>query len=260
MGEAIFGGLLASSEPMVAGIDKHKISVVEPTVSRGAYLQKRYGVTCVSDIGCLPAADVVVLAVKPQVIVNVLTNMQNMPAFENALFISIAAGVTTDTLNQLLPAGARLVRVMPNLPLVVGAGASVVCSSATSTEEDVAWVCKLFACLGSADIISEDEIDIASALSGSGPAYVCALIEALAQAATEQGLSAELAASLAKQTVYGTALQLKETEISPAELREAVSSPGGTTLAALAAMKEAGMQEMYARGIAAAIRRAKELA
>lgn len=260
MGEAIFGGWISSDALALAPIEAQSITVVEPTESRRDYLQDRYGVTCVADASSVVAADIVVLAVKPQIIVDVVKGLSTLPVFEEALFISIAAGVATETLNEVLPARSRLVRVMPNLPLLVGAGASVVCGSTTSTSADVEQVCTLFDCLGQAHIIAEDRIDLACALSGSGPAYVCALIEALTQAAVKEGFSPELAESLTLQMVYGTALQLKETGASPTELREAVSSPGGTTLAALAAMEKAGMNTVYTQGVAAAVRRAKELA
>lgn len=259
MGEAIFSGLISSKDSMAAQITADMITVVAPTESHREQLSERYGVSCVDDVSSVSAADIVVMAVKPQVIIGVMQQMQNLPAFKNTLVISIAVGLTTKTLGEILPEQARLVRVMPNLPLVVGAGASVVCGSASSSDAEVEWVCYLFNCLGQAYIIDEGDIDAAGAVSGSGPAYVCAMIEALTQAAINEGITAKLAEELVVQMLYGTAMQLKETKVSPAELREAVCSPKGTTLAALAAMNEAGMQEVYAKGVAAAIKRSKEL-
>lgn len=259
MGEAILGGWLSSeaaiAKPLMAG----SFQIIEPTESRREYLSERYGVSCVGKASEVERADIVVLAVKPQVILEVLRDLRGLVPFSSALFVSIAAGVTTDCLVEALPETSRLVRVMPNLPLLVGEGASVVCGSRSSHTDEVEAVRDLFACLGLAEIIDEKLVDAAGALSGSGPAYVAAMIESLTSAGCAQGLPESLAEALALQTVYGTALHLKETAQSPTALREAVCSPGGTTLAALSAMKEAGMDEVYRQGVAAAVHRSKEL-
>lgn len=176
------------------------------------------------------------------------------------LFISIAAGLTTDKIAGGLPEGAPLVRVMPNMPLMVGQGASGVCASTTSTARQVAYVADLFGCLGRAVIVDEGDMDAVCALSGSGPAYVAAMVEAMRDAAVARGLDAQLAETLALQTVLGTAQLISETGVSPQAAREAVCSPGGTTLAALDAMNAAGFAHVFDAGIEAAIVRSKELA
>lgn len=260
MGEALLGGWIASENAPADNLSSFNFTVVEPTEKRRTYLDETYGVQCVADVTQAIAADIVVLAVKPQIIMDVVKDLSGLEAYKSALFISIAAGVGTESLIETLPEQSRLVRVMPNLPLVVCAGASVVCPSAYSTSVDVELVRDLFACLGYAEIVEENLMDAACALSGSGPAYVAAVIEALVKAGVRQGLPKPLAESLALQTVFGTSLQLKITEQSAQALREAVSSPGGTTLAALAAMEAAGLDNVFDQGVAAAVQRSKELA
>jgi pyrroline-5-carboxylate reductase len=148
---------------------------------------------------------------------------------------------------------------MPNLPLVVGKGTTAICSSKRATKEEVKLVCALFGCLGVALEVDEIDMDTVCALSGSGPAYVAAMIESLSEAGRAAGLTKEVSQELVINTVYGSASLLKETGQDPAEFRTAVSSPGGTTLAALEAMNKAGYAEIYAQGVKAAIDRSKEL-
>ena len=259
MGEAILAGWIGISEGEVGLLNPENFTVIDPGNDRRAYLEREYDVTCLADLSAVSAADIVVLAVKPQVMMEVLEGVFGLPAFTDSLFVSIAAGITTSRLVDALPDTARLVRVMPNMPLQVCAGASAVCASSTSHEEDVETVLALFDCLGVASRVEEDQMDAVCGLSGSGPAYVAAMIEALVKASIDQGLSKELAEQFAIQTVYGTAVLLRESDFDPTGLREAVSSPGGTTLAALEAMNDAGMEEMYRKAIEAAVRRSKEL-
>ena len=259
MGEAMIGGWIQAGQGPAACLGAGNITVVEVTEERRAYLRGRYGVACVGGPDEVPAADLIVLAVKPQVMAEALAGLFPLPAFAEGLFVSIAAGLATPRLVASLPPASRLVRVMPNMPLMVGQGASAVCASATSTGPDVSLVAGLFACLGQADIVDEGDMDAIGALSGSGPAYVAAMLESLARAGAAAGLDEGFAQRLAVQTAFGTMALIKETGQSPQSVREAVSSPGGTTLAALAAMDEAGMDKVYYQGVMAAVRRSKEL-
>ena len=259
MGEAILGGWIHAAQGPAAQLGAGNITVVEVNEERCAYLSESYGVACVSHAEEAHAADLIVLAVKPQVMMEVLSGLAPLPAFAEGLFISIAAGLATPRLVSALPERSRLVRVMPNTPLLIGQGASAICASATSTESDVSLVAGLFACLGQAEVVEEDAMDAIGALSGSGPAYVAAMIESLTRAGVSQGIDGQLAERLAVQTAFGTMLLMEKTGQTPQSVREAVSSPGGSTLAALAAMEEAGMDEVYCQGVAAAIRRSKEL-
>ena len=267
MGEAILSGWIASDKGPALDICAEQVSVVEPSEDRRAYLTDTHGVSCVADVAHAPCADVIVLSVKPQVMMGMLEDLCANPAFAGAdgesarpLFVSIAAGLTTASIEAALPQGSALVRVMPNMPLSIGAGASGVCAGAYASAEQVQYVADLFGCLGAAVVVDEADMDAVCALSGSGPAYVAAMVEALRDAAADQGLAADLAETLALQTVLGTARLIAETDLSPAQAREAVCSPGGTTLAALDAMNAAGFKSVFEAGIAAAVQRSKELA
>lgn len=263
MGEAIVGGWIAAREAPAGILSSDNFVIANPGRERRVYLTQRYGVACVEDAGAIDAADVVVLAVKPQVMLSVLKDIAHLGAYaggaQGPLFVSIAAGLSTERLESALPAHARLVRVMPNTPLLVGAGATTVAGGGSATHSDVELVRDLFACLGVAYVVDEDDMDAAGALSGSGPAYVAAMIEALRDAGVAQGLKADVAESLVQQTVYGTALLMRETGQDAQTTRVAVCSPGGSTLAALAAMHDAGLYHVFEAGVAAAVRRSKEL-
>ena len=265
MGEAILAGWIAASTGSAAAIGAADIEVVNPGSERRAHLNRTYGVACVADVSDVAQKpDVVVLAVKPQVMGGVLESIASLEAFagggQGPLFVSIAAGLTTASLERLLPQDAYVVRVMPNMPLAIGAGASGVCGGANASIAHVELVADLFGCLGKAVVVAESDMDAVCALSGSGPAYVAALIESMRDAAAAQGLDADLAEQLALQTVLGTARLIDETGQSPAATRESICSPGGTTLAALDAMAAAGFDEAIGAGVDAAVRRSKELA
>lgn len=263
MGEAIMGGWIGATAGPAVNITAANFVVANPGAPRRVYLEQNYGVACVADACQLDSADIVLLAVKPQVMMGVLESIASLPVYAGGLagplFMSVAAGLTSKRLEEVLPKGARLVRVMPNTPLFVGAGASTVCGGANATKEDISLTCDLFSCLGMSYVISEDEMDATSAVSGSGPAYVAAFVEALRDAGVSAGLKAELAESLAWQTVQGTARLALETGQNAQTVRVNVCSPGGSTLAGLAAMEEAGFTHSIDLGVAAAINRSKEL-
>ncbi|MEG0070858.1 MAG: pyrroline-5-carboxylate reductase [Raoultibacter sp.] len=259
MGEAIMGGWIASREAPAAVLNKDNFIVANPGQSRREYLTERYGVACVADATAIESADIVILAVKPQVMMGVLESIASRPFAQEALFVSIAAGLGTDRLEAALPQHCSLVRTMPNVALLVGAGTTAVCAGAKATAEECLQVRDLFACLGSAYVVDEGDMDAVGALSGSGPAYVAALVEYLRDAGVRQGLGADLAENLALQTVYGTAQLIRETGQAPEEVRLSVCSPGGSTLAALAAMDSCNIAAAYDAGVAAAVHRNQEL-
>lgn len=263
MGEAIMGGWIGAQEAPAEFLSSANFAVANPGEARRAYLEERYGVTCVASVEDIEAADIVLLAVKPQIMIGVLEQIAVLPAYaggeEGPLFVSVAAGLSTARLESVLPRGARLVRVMPNTPLLVGAGATTVTGGAQATEHDVELVRELFACLGTAHVVAEEAMDATGAVSGSGPAYVAAFVEALRDAGVAQGLDAELAEALAWQTVQGTAQLVHETGQDAMTVRVNVCSPGGSTLAGLAAMEEAGFARAIDVGVAAAVNRSKEL-
>ncbi len=259
MGEAIFGGWIGATSGAAGAWEPACITVVEPAEERRAYLTQTYGVDCVADSSQLEAADLVLLSVKPQVMSSVLPVLASLPFAQGALFVSIAAGLATGKLEAQLPEGVHLVRVMPNIPLLVGKGATTLCPGSAATQEEVSFVRDLFSCIGEAYQVEEEQMDITCAINGSGPAYFAALIEAMAQAAADAGFDRDLAERLATQTALGTATLMLERGQSAEQTRIDVSSPGGTTLAALDAMAKGGFPEAMAAGIDAAIRRSKEL-
>lgn len=265
MGEAIMGGWIASKESLAGCLEASQFVVAECSQERREYLSNRYDVECVEDASYISGQpDVVLLAVKPQVMMDVLEKISQLDfcADKNKmpLFISIAAGLPTKKIEAALPQGISLVRVMPNIPLLVSAGATSVAAGSYASESDVEMVRKLFACLGEAYVIDENLMDATCAVNGSGPAYVAAMIEALRDAGARQGLDSSLAESLAIQTVYGTVELMKQTGQDPEITRLSVCSPGGTTLAALDAMDKAGFAQVFDAGVDAAVRRSKELA
>ena len=265
MGEAILSGWIASDAAPADTIEAKDIVVVTPGIDRRDFLEGMYAVACVgspSEVTVRP--DLVVLAVKPQVMMQVIAELSQEELFcdgeQPALFISIAAGLETARLVHVLPEGSSLGRVKPNMPLMVGAGASCVCASAASTAEQVEYVAALFGCLGRALVVDEGDMDAVCAVSGSGPAYVAAMVESLRDAAADAGLDRQVAEDLALQTVLGTAQLIMETGMTPEAARESICSPGGTTLAALDAMNAAGFDKVFRAGVEAAVRRSKELA
>lgn len=253
MGEAIVAGLLASGT-----VRSEELSVAEPNEERRAVFESHGVATAVDGHEIVSEADVVVLAVKPQVIDAVLAHIADeIPG--NAVVVSIAAGVTTRRLESLLPEGAVVVRVMPNTPAMVGAGMSVVCGGSAASDEDVEMVRSMFEALGEAIVLDERYFDVATAISGSGPAYVALVADALARAGVAHGLPKDTALSLALQTIRGTAELIARTGTHPEALIDAVSSPGGTTIAALAALEERAVRAAFMEAVAAAVRRAREL-
>lgn len=269
MGEAILAGWLAPENHVVAPASGATFVVVEPTAERRAYLEKTYGVGAVASVSDIEtgldyeAFDLVLLAVKPQVLPEVLADIaaEVDADADLPLFVSIAAGKSTGCIEEAFaPRQAHVVRVMPNTPLMVGRGASVIAQGAHATEDEANLVEALFAALGFARRVDEADIDAVCALSGGGPAYVALLVEALRDAAVEEGLESHLAEQLIVQTIAGTCVLMQQSGQGPEETRLAVCSPGGTTLAALDAMEEGGFVTSLRAGVRAAVQRAKELA
>ena len=201
-------------------------------------------------------ADAVVIAVKPQVIGAVLPELDAAPG--EALVVSIAAGVTLATLEGALPK-RRVVRVMPNTPSLVGCGAAAYARGHRATDADAELCRRLLESVGCVCEVAEPLLDAVTGLSGSGPAYGFVLIEALADAGVREGLPRELATMLAAQTMKGAAEMVLQTGTHPAALKDAVASPGGTTIAGLAALESHGGRAAVQAAVAAASQRSREL-
>lgn len=203
-------------------------------------------------------ADVVVLAVKPQDASATLSAMHDAWRL-GALLLSVAAGLSTAALEAMVPAGLRVVRAMPNTPARIGEGATAICAGAAAGPDDLDLVGQLLAGTGVVVPVAEKQMDAVTGLSGSGPAYVFLVIEALVEAGVELGLTRDVARRLAVQTVRGSAGMALQPDAHPTLLREAVTSPGGTTAAGLAALERAGLRAAIADGVRASADRSAAL-
>jgi len=253
MAEAILKGLLAT------GKDPHELLVSEPLAERRAYLEQAYGIRTGNDnCEAVSAAGTIVLAIKPQMAREVVAGFA--PAYNDGkLLVSILAGTSTLLLQELLGGAARVVRVMPNTPALIGQGAAALCTGAYADEQDLVHAEKLFQAVGTTCRVREAEMDAVTAVSGSGPAYVFLLIEAMTEGGVREGLELEVARQLAVQTVAGAAGLVAATGEDPAELRRKVCSPGGTTLAAIEKLEAAGFAEILAGAVQRAAERSREL-
>ena len=254
MGEAIVAGLVASG-----ALEPGAIVVVEPVPERRDALSSAHGVAAVHKAeDALSCATTILLAVKPQVIDEVVDSLAPLVA-PDSLVVSIAVGVSCARLESRLPAGTAVVRVMPNTPALVGAAMSVVSGGSEATPEQVEAVRELFGAIGTAIVIPESQQNVAAAISGSGPAYVALFVDALARSGVRHGLSREVAERLAVETVAGTAEMLSQTQQHPEQLVDGVSSPGGTTIAAVEALEAGGFRASVNAAVSAAVARAREL-
>jgi pyrroline-5-carboxylate reductase len=253
MGAALLEGVLA------AGVCRApEVRVHDRATAAAEALAARTGVGLAPDnLAVAAGSDVIVLCVKPDVARAAVA--EAAPALSGKLLVSIAAGVTIATLQEAAGADCRLVRVMPNTPVMVGRGASAYAAGANVTAEDTACVEKIFAATGRVWAVPENLLDAVTGLSGSGPAYLYLVIEALTEGGERAGLPRELAAGLAVQTVAGAAAMVADTGQSPADLRSMVTSPGGTTLAGLAVLEKADLRGIFIEAVAAATQRAREL-
>jgi len=253
MGEAIIAGLIKAG-----AITAEQVTVAEPVEARRAELVRTYGLVGVaSGIEAVESASAVLLAVKPQVMEPVVRELSSH--LGGLLVISIAAGITCARLESLLPADARVIRVMPNTPALVGEGMALVSGGSESSTADVETAAALFSAIGRAVVIDERYQDAGTAISGSGPAYFALVIDALSRAGVAEGLPRATAQELAVQTMLGTARMLEQTGMHPEELIDGVASPGGTTIAAINALEAKGVRAAFAKAVSKAVRRSREL-
>jgi pyrroline-5-carboxylate reductase len=222
-------------------------------------IAKELGIKVTRDNGKLcDFADIVILAVKPQIVDSVLKESAKKLG-KTKLLVSVAAGVPVSRLEANLAQGARVVRVMPNIPCVVGAGAAGYAAGERATAKDMETVGLLLNSFGVAMPVEEKYLDAVTGLSGSGPAYVFLFIEALADGGVQAGLSRDVALKLAVQTVYGSARMALESSKHLGELKDEVTSPGGTTIAGLFALEQRGFRGTVMEAVASATRRSQEL-
>jgi len=254
MAEALIKGILASKL-----VEPTRVWGSDPRQTRCNELASTYGIhATVDNLELVRQCDLLVLSVKPQILPAVLAEVA--PALKpGALLISVAAGVPVAAIERLVPAGTRVVRTMPNTPALVGAGATAIAAGGHATAADLEVAKRLFDAVGMTVILDEEQLDAVTGLSGSGPAYVFLIIEALSDAGVKMGLSRYNALALAAQTVHGAAKLLIETGEHPGRLKDMVTSPGGTAIAGIATLEAGGLRTTLINAVEAATSRSREL-
>ncbi len=252
IGEALLAGLVSAGWTDVAATSRRE--------ARAAELRERYGIDATtSNADAIRGAKIVVVAVKPQDIDALLTEAR--PLLEpGQTVLSVAAAIPTAQIEARIPDGIPVVRAMPNAPSVVHEGMAGICAGSHAGEAELALAEDVLAHLGRVVRVPEQSMDAITALSGSGPAYFALLAEAMIEAGILLGLPRETSTTLVVQTMLGTATQLRDTGIHPVQLRESVTSPGGTTIAAIRELEQAGVRAALLNAVQAAMTRAQELA
>ena len=255
IGEALIAGLLES------GRASKDLVVVETYKDRAELIAERFGVRVTDSVtDAAVGADLLVIAVKPGDVDTVLTQLgkADLGGDKDQVLVSLAAGVPTARLEAKLPAGFPVVRVMPNTPMLVGQGMSVLASGRYTRPEQLALVNELLAAVGRVATVAEAQMDAVTALSGSGPAYFFLVVEAMVEGGVGLGLTREVATQLVVQTMIGSAALLDDSGQSAVELRAAVTSPAGTTAAALRELERGGLRSAFMEALHAAKDRSAE--
>jgi pyrroline-5-carboxylate reductase len=255
IGEALLAGLLSTGwrkpEEIVATVRREE---------RARELAERYGVKATtSNPDAVRGAGLVVIAVKPQDFEALLGEVGGMVSPEQTV-LSIAAAVPTSAIEERLPAGVPVLRAMPNTPATVHEGVAGLCAGAHADDEHLALAQEVLEHVGRVVRVPERYMDAVTAVSGSGPAYFALLAEAMIEAGILLGLSREDTTELVVQTMFGTAKLLRDEKMHPVELREMVTSPGGTTIRAIRELEQAGVRAAFLNAIQAAMDRSRELA
>jgi pyrroline-5-carboxylate reductase len=251
MAEAILSRLLDRGT-----YQSNEILVSEPAAQRREYLQQQYGVQVSDDNHLAAAAPVLLLAIKPQIFDRVVSALA--PLRTSQLVISILAGITIAQLERAFPQ-QPVIRVMPNTPATVGAGMTAVSVGSLVQPEQGRIATEIFQAVGDVVEVPESMMNAVTGLSGSGPAYIAIAIEALADGGVAAGLPRPIADRLAVQTVLGTARAIQESGMHPAQTKDRVTSPGGTTIAGLRKLEQAGFRSALIEAVIAAAQRSKEL-
>jgi len=253
MGSAIIRGLIKSQ-----ACPASRLVAFDPAPGAAAAMAQM-GVVMAKDIAeAARGADVVILAVKPQIMAKVAATLKESLE-KKTLVVSIAAGVTTANLESWLGSGAKVVRAMPNMAATVMESATAVCRGKAAGDGEMALALAVLGSVGGGVEVDETMMDAVTGLSGSGPAYVFMFLEGLIDAGVRCGLPRDTAAYLARQTLYGSALLAMESGEHPSLLKERITSPGGTTMAALAALEEDGFRGSIINAVTAAMERSREL-
>ena len=255
MAEALLSGLVQPH----GSVPADSIWAADVAEARLQDLQERYGVqTSLSNPDAVKAADIVILAVKPQIMPMVLHDIAGY-VDDGKLIISIAAGVKISVIQEGLQPTTRIIRTMPNVAALVHAGAAAISRGEHATDFDVQIAQAIFQAVGEAVLVDEKLMDAVTGLSGSGPGYVFAMLNALIDGGVNVGLPRPIATTLAMHTVYGAAKMMIETGEHPMKLRDMVTSPGGTTITGIHALEQGGLNAAFMNAVEAATRRSKEL-
>ena len=249
MGEALLAGLLRAGWAQA-----DDIAIVEPVPERRDYLAQTFAGVHVGDVPV--PADGAIIAVKPGYVVDAASALADVGV---GRVLSIAAGVAIATIEGALQPNTPVVRAMPNTPALVSAGAAAIAPGKAATDADVAWAESILSAVGIVVRVPEEQLDAVTGLSGSGPAYVFLVAEAMIAAGEAVGLPRAVSEQLAIQTIMGAGRMLAESGQSPEDLRAAVSSPNGTTVAGLGVLDERGVRDAFAAAVARATERSREL-
>jgi len=253
MGEALIRGIVKTGI-----VPPEDLFVTDVRLERLEELARTYGLHTLSDNTLLVRrADVVILAVKPQILAGVLQEIA--PATPGRLLISIAAGVSTAEIRRHLPPAPRLIRSMPNTPALVLEGATAIAPGHDLAPGDLETGREIFAAVGQVVVLGEEHMDAVTGLSGSGPAYIALVVEALADGGVKVGLDRKTAMTLATQTVLGAARLLLETGTHPGQLKDMVTSPGGTAIAGIHTLEAGGLRRTLIDAVERATLRSREL-
>ena len=255
MGSALVGGALRSG-----ALVPDKVWGYDAIDAASADFSRQTGATAVDCLMTLAEhCDTFLLAIKPHQVRAVLQELGDALAGKPALVISVAAGIPIAVFESCLPDHVRVIRAMPNTPALVGKGATAYSLGTRALAEDASHAATLLSSVGLAVAVPESLLDAVTGLSGSGPAYGFVMIEALADAGVRQGLPRQQAIELAAQTLLGAAAMVLETGMHPSALKDMVTSPGGTTIAGIAALEEHGLRHALHAAVAAATHRSREL-
>jgi pyrroline-5-carboxylate reductase len=254
MGEALIRGLVNASV-----VAPEAIWASDVRLERLKELDSQYGIQLAPDnLEVVRQADVVIMAVKPQIMAAVLREIASALT-KRKLMISLAAGVSTARIRAMLGREVRLIRVMPNTPALVLEGVTAIAKAEGLEADDLDVAGEIFSAVGRVVVLDEELLDAVTGLSGSGPAYVAVVIESLADGGVKMGLDRITAMTLATQTVLGAAKLLLETGMHPGALKDMVSSPGGTSIAGISALEEGGIRTTFIKAVERATSRSKEL-
>lgn len=253
MGEALIKGIVSSKL-----VPASNIHASDMDLAKLKLLEKEHKINiCQDNCAAIKDSDIIIIAVKPQIVPQVLKEIRS--TIKDHLIISIAAGVTIDTYEKALPKGTRVIRVMPNIAATVKAAASAISPGSAVTKDDEAVASEIFNAVGRSVILPEYLMDAVTGLSGSGPAYIFMIIEALADGGVHEGLDRNTARLLAAQTVLGAAKMVIEDKVHTGELRDMVTSPGGTTIRGLRVLEDHGVRIAMMDAVIEACERSREL-